>query len=129
MKRLLIGLLSGMVMLGGSLLAEELPQAEKEVPRLTGADVLVDLAQHAGKQVVIIDGRVWGADNHGAYLEAGGATFRVRTEGIDRETFRYILKNCHEIVENPGCKVHLLAMPTGETTFSGPELTGVKIVR
>jgi hypothetical protein len=130
MKRKLIGLLAWTVMFG-SLQAQEFPQAPTDLPHLMGADLFIDLAQYEGKQVVIIDGYVFGANNDGAFLRAGAVSFRVRTDGIDRETFRFFLKNCHGLGETPGCKVLLLATPTGKATSvsNSPELTGIKIVR
>lgn len=51
MKRMLIGVLAGTVMLAGSVQAQEFTEAPGDLPHLTGADVFVDLAQYAGRQV------------------------------------------------------------------------------
>jgi hypothetical protein len=107
--------------------AQEFPEAPSDVPHLVGADLFIDLAQYVDKQVVITDAEVYGAGNHGALLDAGRVTFKITTEGIDRETFRYFLKNCDGTGEK--CKVRLLVTPTGKVTMHWPELVGVKIVK
>ncbi len=96
----------------------------QDVSRIDGADLLVDLAKHAGHQVIIKNVDVYGASNSGALGNAGSVTVKITTTGIDPETFRYFLKNCSN-----SCVVRLLATPTGEKSISGwPLLTGVKIV-
>jgi hypothetical protein len=128
MKPMLI-LLAGAVTLSGLAHAQDFPQAPTDLPHLIGADLFIDLARYAGKQVVITDGYVHGVDNNGALLKAGAVTFRVQTEGIDRETFRYLLKNCDGSAEMPECRVRLLVTPTGKSTLNWPNLAGVQIVR
>lgn len=93
MKRMLIGLVAASVILGGPAEAQEFAQAPADIPHLVGADLFIDFAQYFGKQVVITDGEVFGATNDGAILRAGGVYFDIGTKGIDRETFRYFLKN------------------------------------
>ncbi len=68
---MLVGVLAAMMFVG-TVHGQEFPQADKDLPHLTGAEVFVDLAQYAGKSGVITDGVGWGADNDGAYLHAGG---------------------------------------------------------
>jgi hypothetical protein len=121
--RLMIGLLAGIVILGGPVQAQEFAPAPSNVPHLVGADLFIDLEQYVGKQVVITDARVYAASNSGAYVEAGTVHFKISTKGIDRETFRYFLKNCGKF-----CKVRLLATPTGNVGPDDPELVDVKIV-
>jgi hypothetical protein len=112
MKQILIAALATAVALAGSAQGQEFAQAPTDVPHLVGADLFIDLTQYAGKQVVITDARVYGASNSGALMDAGRATFKILPQGIDRETFRYFLKNCDGNREN--CNVHLLATPTGK---------------
>jgi hypothetical protein len=97
----------------------------QEAPHIDGADLLVDLAKHAGHQVIIKNVSVWGADNDGALGRAGGVTLKITTTGIDPETFRYMLKNCASPLD--GCNVRLLlATPTGEKRAGWPLLGGRK---
>jgi hypothetical protein len=58
MKAMLIGLLAGAVTLGGLAHAQDFPQAPTDLPHLIGADLFIDLARYASKQVVITDGYV-----------------------------------------------------------------------
>ena len=96
----------------------------QDVSRIDGADLLIDLAKHAGHQVIIKNVDVFGASNSGALGNAGSVTVKITTTGIDPETFRYFLKN-----SSNSCVVRLLlATPTGEKSGSWPLLTGVKIV-
>ena len=120
---MLFGLALGTALLGG-LAHGQFPPAPTDVPHLVGADLFIDLAKYAGQQVVITDARVYGASNGGALMDAGRVTFKILPQGIDRETFRYFLKNCTET-----CNVHLLATPTGNKRMDWPELVDVKIVK
>ncbi len=131
MKRMFIGLLAGTVMFGGLVRAQEFAQAPTDVPQLVGADLFIDLAQYAGKPVVITDGYVIQTDTGGATWSSkdGAVHFRIKTERIDRETFRFFLKNCAGWSQTPKCTVLLLATPTGNAEFNWPDLEGVKIVR
>jgi hypothetical protein len=97
----------------------------QEAPRVDGADLLVDLAKHAGHQVIVKNVKVFGANNDGALGQAGGVTLKITTAGIDPETFRYMLKNC----ASTSCNVRLLlATPTGDKSAGWPSLAGVKII-
>jgi hypothetical protein len=127
MKRMFIGLVLGTAMLGDLAQGQEFGQAPIDVPHLVGADLFIDLAQYAGKQVVITDAQVFGAGNDGAFMEAGRVIFKILPDGIDRETFRYFLKNCNGNREK--CNVHLLVTPTGRKWSDWPELADVKIVK
>ena len=98
-------------------------------PAVTGADLLVDLEQFIGKEVILIDAEVFSADNRGALAKSGGATFRISAEGIDRETFREFLKNCSGLGLSAECKRRLLVTPNGEKARDLPILINVKIVR
>jgi hypothetical protein len=98
----------------------------QEAPHVDGADLLVDLAKHAGHQVILQNVKVFGGDNDGALGMAGGVTLKITTIGIDPETFRYMLKNC---AGSSDCNVRLLlATPTGDKRASWPILAGVKII-
>jgi hypothetical protein len=101
-------------------------QAQEAPPRVDGADLLVDLAKHAGHQVIVENVNVFGATNDGALGKAGGVTLKITTTGIDPETFRYMLKNC---ASSYGCNVRLLlATPTGDKPAGWPSLADVKII-
>ena len=103
----------------------EASQMRRSFKLLDGADLLIDLAKHAGHQVIVKNVNVFGADNGGALGRASGVLVKISTTGIDTETFRYFLKNCSSV---SGCKVHLLVTPTGDKLGDWPVLAGVKIV-
>jgi hypothetical protein len=93
---------------------------------ITGADLFVDLQQYIGKEVVLEDVEVYGADNDGARAKASGVTFGLSWQGADRETMRQLLRDCHTI---SGCKgLRLLVTPSGrkETFGDTPILINVK---
>jgi hypothetical protein len=82
---------------------------------------LPTLDQLVGKEVILTDANVGGAGNDGASVRAGGAAFRISSQGIDRETFRYLLENCHMVTEPPECQgLQLLVTLSGEKSPSGP---------
>jgi hypothetical protein len=96
-----------------------------------GVDLFVDLDQYAGKQVLLTDGQVVFATGDGALVKSGGVTFELVPDGIDRETFRYILKNCSGLITGPECQKPLLVTPTGQKqVVSGfPVLAGGKFAQ
>jgi hypothetical protein len=87
-----------------------------DAPKVDGADLYVDLAQYVGKEVLLIDGEVSMTDTMGATLRSGGVVFKIVTDGIDRETFRYILKHCSsiELMKRSACQIPLYVTPTGQ---------------
>ena len=91
-------------------------------------DLLADLDQLIGKEVLLIDANVGGAGNDGASVRAGGAAFKISNEGIDRDTFRYLLESCHMVTEPPECQgLQLLVTLSGQKSASGrPILINVK---
>ena len=95
-------------------------------PAVTGADLLVDLDQYIGKEVILMDVRVYGADNDGALAQSKGVTFKISNQGIDRETFRRFLTNCSSSTSCDGLR--LLVTPNGQKTMDWPVLINVKIV-
>lgn len=97
--------------------------------RLDGANLLVDIRDHIGKEVILTGGKVFGADNSGALVRSGGATFKLSTEEIDKETFRFFLKNCSGITMGDGgpCTVSLRVTPTGKQILNNPILKAVKL--
>ena len=98
---------------------------------MTGDDLLADLNQLIGKEVLLTDANVGGAGNDGASVRAGGAAFKISSQGIDRETFGYLLENCHMVTEPPECQgLQLLVTLSGEKSPSGrPILINVKRVQ
>src|SRR5690242_7041692 len=120
-RRLLIGSLAAMVMLSGSVKAQE-----QQPPHLDGADLFIDVDQYVGKPVVLTNCEIYGAGNNGAILNCHSTYFKVTTDGIDRESFRFFLKNCTNL---GGCKMPFLVTPTGEKSGVGPSLKDVKIAR
>ena len=106
--------------------------SEPQLPaRLRGADLFVDLDKYVGKEVLLADGEAIGADNDGFLIRAGAVTFKVSTEGIDRETFRFILTNCASFVVGEGkkCASSMYVTPTGEHYMSWPILKNVRLAR
>ena len=112
---------SGMVLLAALALAGP-------AHALTGNDLLADLDQLIGKEVLLTDANVGGAGNDGASVRAGGAAFKISDQGIDRETFRYLLENCYLVTEPPECQgLRLLVTLSGQKSPSGrPILINVK---
>ena len=109
------------------------PTSAQEPKRLIGADLFIDLQEYVGKQVILIDGEVFGADDKGALIKAGGVTFNLSVEDIDRESFRFFLTNCTDLPQPrpkgaPRCDVPLLVTPTGKYSI-GAVLKSVKIAR
>jgi hypothetical protein len=98
--------------------------------RLRGADLFVDLDKYVGKEVLLADGEAIGADNDGFLIKAGAVTFKASTEGIDRETFRFILTNCASFFsEGNKCALPMYVTPTGQRTMSWPILKNVRLAR
>jgi hypothetical protein len=103
-------------------------------PAISGPDLLVDLDQFVGKEVILEHTEVHGADNDGALVKSDGVTFKISTDGIDPETFRQFLKSCSRTPawgesRPPECKVRLLVTPNGKKFIGWPILTNVKVVR
>ena len=46
------------------------PALAQNPPKIVGADLYIDLAQHAGRVVILTDGGVVAADNFGALIVA-----------------------------------------------------------
>jgi hypothetical protein len=92
---------------------------------ITGADLLVDLDKYVGQSVRLNDGHVSMAQNDGAVVKSRGATFRISSQGIDRETFRYILSNCSGIMTGPACNLSLIVTPTTGKYVDWPILINV----
>lgn len=94
-----------------------LPQTRPRPPTIAidGADLFIDLRQWAGNAIFLRDAGVWGVDNTGGFIEAGGVTFKLSADGIDPESFRFLLKHCAGIVPGDECRGLLLQVtPTGE---------------
>jgi tetratricopeptide (TPR) repeat protein len=103
------------------------PQVSEPVPRLSGADLLVDLNKYVGRPVVLLDGNVFGANNSFALVRSGGATFSINTEGIEPETFRFILGNCSGL-QSAKCKMNLEITPTGGRSMNMPIVSAARMV-
>jgi hypothetical protein len=94
---------------------------------ISGANLLTDLDKWADKKVYLTNVRVHGANNYGAIAQASGVIFKITTSGIDKETFRTLLKDCSS---NPCEGLNLTVTPTGRKVVSGwPELINVRIGR
>ena len=94
---------------------------------ISGADLLIDLDKWAGKEVYVTNVQVYGANNLGALGTASGVTFKITTQGIDKETFRRLLKDCNGVM-NSACKgLSLTVTPTGEKEIGWPVLINVRI--
>jgi len=97
--------------------------------KIVGADLYIDLAQYAGRVVILTDGGVVAADNFGALIVAAAVRFKIITDGIDPESFRFMLKNCSSIMLQSQCKFPLLVTPTGEKSANLPVLKDVKMIQ
>jgi len=106
------------------------PIRSQELKRVRGADLFIDLQQYAGKQVVLLDSQVFNISNHGGNLTSGGANFYLSSEGMDRETFRFLLTNCSGLTISTQCKMSLIVTPTGEYMQMSkfPTLTGARMI-
>ena len=89
---------------------------------------MVDLDRYIDKQVIVSGCVIYLASNDGASMMCGGVTFKIIVDGIDRETFRYFLKNCSGLGEQPNCRMPVFATPIGKKWGSSPLLKDVKIV-
>jgi hypothetical protein len=81
---------------------------------------------------VLTDCGVFDASNSGALINASGVTFWMSVEGINRDSFRYFLKNCSGtggVLTNSPCKMPLLVTLTGEQRGGNPVVKNVKIVQ
>jgi hypothetical protein len=83
MKQKFVGLVLGTALVGSLAQGQEFAPAPTDVPHLIEADLFIDLAEYAGKQMVVTDARVHGASNSGALMEAGPRDFRNSSSGID----------------------------------------------
>jgi hypothetical protein len=102
-------------------------KARPQAYAVSGNNLLVDLDNWAGKEVYLTNVRIFATDNNGALGTTSGVTFKITTRGIDKETFRRLLKNCHGIM-NPECDgLSLTATPTGEKQVGWPVLINVRI--
>jgi hypothetical protein len=101
----------------------------QELRRLSGADLFAGLQQYVGKQVILSDGRVFGANNNFALVWAGAVLFDLNIADIDAESRQLLLANCASIGLPDVCRVQLLVVPTGQTNGSSPVLKAVRIVR
>jgi hypothetical protein len=97
-------------------------------PRIAGADLYIDVAQYIGRPVILTDGEVQGANNYGALIKAGATTFKIATDGIDRESYRFFLKNCSGF-RGEQCRTPLLVTPTGEKSGQLPVVRDVKMIQ
>src|SRR5262249_52048930 len=97
-------------------------------PRIAGADLYIDLAQYIGRPVILSDGEVQFANNYGALIKAGATSFKIATEGIDRESYRFFLKNCSGF-KGEQCRTPLLVTPTGEKSGQMPVVRDVKMIQ
>jgi tetratricopeptide (TPR) repeat protein len=107
--------------------AQQLPTSSESPPRIAGADLYIDLDKYIGRPVVLTDGYVYGANTNGAQIRAGGTNWKMTTDGIDRESFRFFLKNCSSGANE--CKFLLLVTPTGEKSVVGPFVKDVKMIQ
>ena len=110
----------------------------QEPKRLNGADLFVDLEQYVGRQVILVDAGVAGANNNGAFVRAGPVMFYVNGKDIDQEAFQFFLSNCASrslsawpyggLIVKDICKVPLSVIPTGKKTDSSfPMLKSVEL--
>jgi hypothetical protein len=109
--------------------AGQMPSSAASPPKIAGADLFIDLVQYIGRPVIIADGGVFEANNDGALIKAGGNTFKLTVDGIDRETFRFFLKNCTGTAIGEQCTTPLLVTPTGEKSLGWPLLKNVKMIQ
>jgi tetratricopeptide (TPR) repeat protein len=107
---------------------QQMPTSSEPPPRIAGADLFIDLAQYIGRPVILTDGTVFGANNSNAAVRTRGPTFQITVEGIDRESFRFFLKNC-SAGNQDNCKMPLLVTPTGEKSGAWPSLKNVKMIQ
>jgi hypothetical protein len=103
--------------------------AAQEPKRLNGADLFAGINHYVGKQVVLMDGRVFGANNNFALVWAGAVVFDLNVADIDRESRQFLLANCASIGVPDVCRVPLLVVPTGQSNGASPVLKAVRIVR
>ena len=104
------------------------PAIAADVPRLAASDLFVDLDKYVGQSVVLESVHVYGADNEGALAESEGVTFFLSSRGMDRETIRLFLRQCHDDdSELDGCELTLRVTPTREKMAVGPVLKNVFI--
>jgi hypothetical protein len=104
------------------------PTSAQEPKKLIGADLFIDLQEYVGNQVILIDGSVFAAGTSYALVRAGGVTFVLSVEDIDRESFRFFLTNCAGS-SSEFCKFPLLVTPTGTRQSGMTVLKSVKIAR
>jgi hypothetical protein len=88
--------------------------SSESIKQVTGADLFIDLDQYVGKPVIVTDCEIYGTSNSGAILNCHSTYFYVTTDGIDRESFRFFLKNCTGLGLEPQCKMAFLVTPTGQ---------------
>jgi hypothetical protein len=94
---------------------------------IEGVDLFIDMEKYIGRQVLLTDGHVFGADSESILVHAGmgdPVLFVLSVNDIDRETFRYLLKNCARLGTGPECHVPLLVTPTGQKTRAGAYILG-----
>jgi len=103
--------------------------AAQEPRRINGADLFASLNQYVGKQVVLTDGRVFGANNNFALVWAGAVVFDLNVAEVDGESRQFLLANCASIGVPDVCRVPLLVVPTGQRNGASPVLKAVRIVR
>ena len=102
----------------------------KDRKEVRGVDLFNDLKSYVGEEVTLIDGRVFGADNQGALIKAGSVTFKIITDGLDRETFRFLLTNCASISTDDRCDVRLAVTPAGPVSPGDiPALKNVSLAK
>ena len=97
--------------------------------RVKGADLFIDMQQYIGKQVILTNGNVFAAGTEYAYVRAGGVSFYMSVDGIDKESFRYFLSNCSGIGTGAKCTMPLLVSLTGEKRNGDPVIKSVKIAK
>ena len=103
--------------------------AAQEPLRLNGADLFAGLQQYVGKQVILLDGRVFGANNNFALVWAGAVVFDLNVADVDGESRQFLLANCASIGVPDVCRVPLLVVPTGRSNGASPVLKAIRIVR
>ena len=98
---------------------------------LHGADLFTDWEQHRGKRV-IVRGYAYAADEVSALFDADGISFSLDVASADRESLRWLLKNCSGYRQANCTDITLTVVPRGpkggEFGFGMGDLAGAKLV-
>src|ERR1700756_6056687 len=82
------------------------------IKQVYGPDLFTDPRLYAGRTVMLTDALVIVTGDDKAVIRAGGATFFVSTEDIDRGSLLFFLIHCRRGSSGDGCQGPLLVTPT-----------------